>query len=172
STDAKEAVRELELAVKLAPNSVKALYNLAIAYGVSPDHGPAAEIEQLRKAIALEPSFARAHLALGKALVQDGKIPEAVESLQHAGRLDPQNGEAHYQLGLALARAGRKDEAEAELNKGRELVAANDRAQNAGLDLDEGRAALQKGNVDQAIAKFRRVLAVQPDSADAQRLLG
>ena len=39
-TDAAEAVRELETAVRLAPTSVKALYNLAMAYGVSPAPGP------------------------------------------------------------------------------------------------------------------------------------
>jgi tetratricopeptide (TPR) repeat protein len=170
-TDVNEAIRELELALKLAPNSVKAMYNLAIAYGASPDRGPGAEIEQLRKVISIEPSFARAHLALGKALLQDGKVPEAIDALQHAAELDPENGEAHYQLGLALARAGHKDEASAELQKGRELVAASDRAQNASLDLTEGRVALQKGDVDQAVSKFRRALQAQPDSAEAKQLL-
>ncbi len=67
-TDAEEAVRELEQAVALAPASVKAQFNLAIAYGASPPPGRAKEIEQLRKVIALDPTFARAHLALGKAL--------------------------------------------------------------------------------------------------------
>ena len=170
-TDVNEAIRELELALKLAPNSVKAMYNLAIAFGASPDRGPAAGIEQLRKVISLEPSFARAHLALGKALLQDGKVPEAIDALQQAARLDPENGEAHYQLGLALARGGHKDEASAELQKGRELVAASDRAQNAALDLADGRVALQKGDLDQAVSKFRRVLQAQPDSAEAKQLL-
>ena len=170
-TDVNEAIRELELALKLAPNSVKAMYNLAIAYGASPDRGPAAEIEQLRTVIALEPSFARAHLAIGKALLQDGKVPEAIDALQQAARLDPENGEAHYQLGLALARSGRKDEASAELQKGRELVAASDRAQNAGLDLAEGRVALQKGNLEEAVSKFRRAVQAQPDSVEAKQLL-
>ena len=118
------------------------------------------------------PTFARAHLALGKALLQDGKVPDAIAALQEAARLEPTSGEAHYQLGLALARAGRKDEASAELSKGRELVAADDQGQNATLDLAEGRAALDRGDLDTAVMKFRRASQLRPRSSDAQRYLG
>src|SRR5262249_16926960 len=102
----------------------------------------------------------------------DGKVPEAVPELQEATRLDPQSGEAHYQLGLALARAGRKDEGAAEVQKGRELSAADDRTQNANLDISEGREALAKGDLDAAAAKFRQAIKLQPESADAQHFLG
>ena len=68
-------------------------------------------------------------------------MTEAIVELQEAVRLDPQSGESHYQLGLALARAGRKDEGTTEVQKGRELSAADDRNQNANLDINEGRTA-------------------------------
>ena len=106
--DADAAIRELEQAVALAPASVKAQFNLAVAYGASPNGGAAKEIEHLRKVIALAPTFARGHLALGKALLQAGQVPEAIDELTEAARLEPKRGEAHYQLGLALARAGRR----------------------------------------------------------------
>jgi tetratricopeptide (TPR) repeat protein len=170
-TNATAAIRELEAAVGLAPASVKAQFNLAVAYGASAAHGPAREIAQLQKVIELAPAFPRAHLALGKALLREGKIAEAVASLQEASRLAPTSGEAHYQLGLALARAGRKEEAAAELRQGRELVAEDDRAQNASLDIAEGRAALEKGEVEQAAARFRRALRLRPDSSEARRSL-
>ena len=92
-TDPEEAIRELERAVGLAPTFVKALYNLAIAYGSSPTHTSAESIAQLKKVIDLEPAFARAHFALGKALLTDGKVPDAIGPLQEAARLDPANGE-------------------------------------------------------------------------------
>ena len=171
-TNVDESIRELEKAVELAPGSVKAHFNLAVAYGASPPHGSVKEIEQLRKVIALAPAFHRAHLALGKALLQAGQIPEAVTALQEAARLDPQSGEANYQLGLALARAGRKDEAAAALKRGRELVAVEDRDQNANLDISEGRSALEQGELEQAAARLRRAAQLRPDSAEAQRLLG
>ena len=170
-TDAEEAVRELEKAVALAPGSVKARFNLAVAYGSSPAHGPK-EVEQLQKVIELDPTFARAHVALGKAYLRDGKVAEAVKALQEAARLSPENGEARYQLGLALARAGRKEEATSELQKGRELVAADDREKTASLDLLEGRAALEKGELDSAAAKLRHAIQLRPDSFEAQSALG
>jgi len=170
-TDAEAAVRELEKAVALAPASVNAQFNLAIAYGASPKLGPAKEIEQLRKVIAVAPTFARAHLAIGKALLQDGKVPEAIVELQEVARLEPANGEAHYQLGLALSRAGRKEEAAAALQKGRELVSADDRSQNANLDVAEGRAAIERGDLPAAAEKLRHAIQLQPESSDAQRSL-
>ena len=171
SSDVEQAIRELEKAVALAPDSVKAQYNLAVAYGTSSAPG-AKEIEQLRKVIAIAPTFPRAHLALGKALVRDEKIPEAVQELEEAVRLDPQSGESHYQLGLALTRAGRKDEAAVEVQKGRELSSADDRKQNASLDIAEGLSALDKGENDQALAKFQHAISMQSDSAEAQHYLG
>jgi len=171
-TDGEQAIRELEKALALDPSSVKAQFNLATAYGASPKYGAEKEIELLRKVIAASPNFARAHLALGKALLQDGKVAEAITELQEASRLDPQSGEAHYQLGLALSRSGRKDEAATELKQGRELTSADDRDQNANLDISEGRAALEKGDLDQAATKFRHALKLQPDSSEAQRYLG
>jgi tetratricopeptide (TPR) repeat protein len=170
-TDAAEAIRELETAVRLAPDSVKAQYNLAMAYGASTSLPPEKQIDQLQKVIGLDPSFARARLALGKALMQHGTINDAVTQLQEAARLDPDSGEAHYQLGLALARAGRKDEASAELKKGRELIAANDRTQNASLDLADAHAALDRGDLAEAEAKVRRAMELGPPSTEAQSLL-
>ncbi len=170
-TDVEEAVRELEKAVALAPTSVKAQFNLAVAYGASPSRGVVKEIEQLRKVIALDPTFARAHLALGKALLRDGKVADAVAGLEEAARLDAKSGETRYQLGLALARAGRKDEAAVELQKGRELVAADDRTQNANIDMAEGRLSLDKGEFDHAAVKFRRAIQLLPQSPEAHRHL-
>src|SRR5262249_53216502 len=169
-TDNDQAVKELQRAVALAPNSVKAQFNLAVAYAASPN-GDAKELEQLRKVIGLDPNFARAHLALGKALLRDGNVSEAVTELQEATRLDPQGGDGHYQLGLALMRAGRKEEAAVEVQKGHDLAATDERAKNVNMDIAEGRAALDHGEVDQAATKFEHALKLQPDSADAQHYM-
>jgi tetratricopeptide (TPR) repeat protein len=171
-TDTAAAILHLEKAAALAPGSVNAQFNLAMAYGASTDHGVKKEIEQLRKVAGLAPAFARAHLALGKALLRDGQLPDAVKALEEAVRLDPQVGEAHYQLGLALNRAGRREDAAAALKKGRELVSADDRQQNAALDIAEGRAALEAGNLPEAVAKFQLAIKRLPESAEAHRHLG
>src|SRR5688500_7070409 len=119
----------------------------------------------------MAPDFPRAHLALGKALLQDGTAPDAVTTLQNAVRLEPEGGEANYQLGLARGRAGRKEEGAAQLKRGRELVAAGDRAQNALLDIADGRAALDRGDLAEAVSKFRRASQLRPEAAEPQRLL-
>jgi tetratricopeptide (TPR) repeat protein len=171
ATDTEAAVRELEKAVALAPGSLKGQFNLAVAYGTNPSSGPAKEIPQLRKVIAMAPTFAPARLALGKALLRDGKFEESAEQLHEAVRLDPQNTAAHYQLGLALSRTGHKEDAAAELQKSRELASSDDRKQNADLDIAEGRAALDDGKLDQAAEKFRHALQLLPDSPDTQHFL-
>lgn len=168
-TDVEGAIPELEKAVTLDPSSVEAQFNLAEAYGNSPSHGLAKQIEQLQKVVALTPTFARAHLALGKALLQDGKRDQAIAQLQEATRLAPESGESHYQLGLALARAGKQADASVELQKGRQLSAADDRNQNASLDISEGRAAFQKGEFEQAAAKFQHAIRLEPQSSIAYR---
>jgi tetratricopeptide (TPR) repeat protein len=167
--DVEGAIPELEKAVTLDPSSVQAQFNLAEAYGNSPSHGLAKQIGQLQKVVALAPTFARAHLALGKALLQDGKRDEAIAQLQEATRLAPESGESHYQLGLALARAGKQADASAELQKGRQLSAADDRNQNANLDISEGHAAFQKGEFEQAAAKFQHAIKLEPESSIAYR---
>jgi tetratricopeptide (TPR) repeat protein len=171
-SDAEEAIKELERAVALKPGLVRAQFNLAEAYAASPSHGPAKQIEQLRKVVSLSPDFARAHVALGKALLREGNAKEAVSELKDATRLDPQSGEAHYQLGLALARTGSQSEATAEVQKGRELSAADERNQNAALDLSEGRAALERGEFAQATAKFQHAIKLQPSFAAGEHYLG
>ncbi len=169
--DVDEAIAELEKATSLDPALIKAQFNLAEAYGNSPSHGTAKQIEQLRKIISIAPNFARAHLALGKAMLHDAKVNDAVAELRDATRLDPTSGEAHYQMGLALARSGQQEEAAAEVKKGRELSAADERNQNAELDISEGRSALQKGELQEAEAKFGHALKLQPTSSVAQHFL-
>ena len=171
-SDVDEAIAELEKSVSLDPTLISAQFNLAEAYGNSPSHGPAKQIEQLRKIISIAPDFARAHMALGKALLHDGKVNDAVTELQESTRLDPGSGEAHYQLGLALARSGQPQDGATEVKKGRELSSADERNQNAELDISEGQAALQKGELQEAEAKFRHAIRLQPNSPVAQHLLG
>ena len=51
-------------------------------------------------------------------------------------------------------------------------MTADDRDQTASLDLAEGRAALEKGDLERAAAKLRRAIQLRPDSSEAQSALG
>jgi tetratricopeptide (TPR) repeat protein len=172
ATDPVESVRELEKAVELQPGLLKARYNLAIAYGSSPKHGTDMEIAELGKLIALQADYPRAEFALGKALLRKGSVAEAIQHLETAAKADPQFGEAQYQLGLALSRAGRAAEGAKWLKQGRELIANSQRDQTVLLDLSEGKRALEKGELDQAVAKFRNAVRQRPDLAEAHYQLG
>ena len=120
----------------------------------------------------MAPTFPRAHLALGKALLQDGKVPEAISELQEAARLDPQSGEAHYQLGLAMARAGRKDEARPNYKRD-----ANFLPRTIAIRMSTWISPKAATHSTRAIwikppTKFQHAIKLQPESSDAQRYLG
>ncbi len=172
TSDPDEAVRELEKAVELQPALLKAQYNLAIAYGASGSHGSQKAIQQLEKLLAMDPEYPRAEFAIGRELLRSGKPQDAVTHLKIAVEREPNFGEAHYQLGLALSRAGRQADGTAEIQKSRQLIAANERDQAASLDLAEGKSALDRGEIDQAVAKFMQVLQVKPDASEPHYLLG
>src|SRR5215471_13574863 len=171
TSDAAEAVRELETAVKLQPTLLKAQYNLAFAYETSPQHGPARAIEQLRKVLASDTRYPRAEYALGRMLLRQNRIDEGVAHLRQAVQEEPGFGEARYQLGLALSRSGHAEEGAAEIRKSREIITANESEQAAGLDLAEAKAALDRGDADTAIAKARKVLEYRADATEAKAVL-
>jgi adenylate cyclase len=64
----------------------------------------------LRRALALKPSYAPAHLWLGNALGYAGRPAEALEALENARRLDPLSP-LGYATSLALLALGRWEEA-------------------------------------------------------------
>lgn len=71
--------------------------------------------EHLRKAVALDASFAPARVSLAKLYLRSERVEEAVKELQQAIAAEPQMAEAHYQLGRALKRLNRSAEAETAL---------------------------------------------------------
>ncbi len=98
------------------------------------------------------------HFTLGFAEERAGNDAEAAEAYARAARFDPSFLQARYALGNALARLGRADEARRELEA---LVAADARyapfaANTAGI------LALDAGDVEGAIAAFRRAVAGDP----------
>lgn len=80
--------------------------------GVQPGQPEFAEARNaLRRAIKGREGFARAHAALGKLYLREGKALEAVQELKKALQSDPGNRSALSQLSAALRRAGRPEEA-------------------------------------------------------------
>ena len=80
----------------------------------------------LRRAIALDPKLAEAHLQLGILAQKAGELTESVAALQRAVELAPELASARYRLGLVYQKLGEKEKAKAELDLFRKLKAANE----------------------------------------------
>ena len=71
-----------------------------------------AAVNELRKAVHLNPAGANEHRALGQALMLDNKMEEAVHELRVSVSLNPDSDVAHHLLGTALFQRQELKEAE------------------------------------------------------------
>jgi tetratricopeptide (TPR) repeat protein len=58
-------------------------------------------VEMERRAVAIDPELADAHMWLGTALLNLGQVDDAIVSIEEAIRLEPENGQAYQALGRA-----------------------------------------------------------------------
>ncbi len=77
--------------------------------------------KHLRRALALDPGFQRAHLALGKLFLRVNRFEDAARELEGVIQTDPKIAEAHYQLGRVYSRLKRKEEAQVAMAKFEQL---------------------------------------------------
>ena len=120
--DAK-ALEQLQIAVRLNPDSAAARTNLA----ANLSHAGKSDLagEQFRKALALEPRDFEANHNLGEFYIQSGKIADAIPLLEQAQRINPSSYGNGYDLALAYYLTGRLDAA-------RQLVQGIVRQKNTG----------------------------------------
>lgn len=109
------------------------------------------------------PDNARAHSALGDALLRAGHAGEAIPHYERALKLKPDNGEFHGAMGNALAETGRIDEALQHLTEAVRLAPADARTHT-----NLGNALLKAGRLDEAIRQQRAAVRLDPTSADMQ----
>jgi tetratricopeptide (TPR) repeat protein len=121
--------------------------------------------QQLRRAIALAPSFAKPHEDLGLLLLQQRRNEEAEVVLRRAVTLDPDLEQAHFQLGRALLANGKSDEADEAFERCFALNPEKGR-------LAEAARLHRSGKVEEAERLYRRVLKDNPKNVTALRLLG
>jgi serine/threonine protein kinase/Tfp pilus assembly protein PilF len=118
-------------------------------------------------AVALRPSSAEAHLALGAVLADMGRTDEAIAEFREAIRLKKDCASPHYSLGSALYDKGRLDEAITEFREAIRIKMDYAEAHgNLGITL---RA---KGGLDEAIAEYREAIRINKDSPEAHYNLG
>ncbi len=154
-----------------------------------------------RAALALRPANAGVHLGLGRALMEQDKIPDALRAFRQAIALDPANPAAHLAMGNLLLRQGKMAEAEAcfrkcltldprfvsaytslgnamtAVGKMNEAIVCYRKAleldpKNVPAHLNMGTLLHRMGKIDEAIARYRAAIALRPDHAGAYLHLG
>ena len=96
-------------ALRLDPSEPWVRYSLAVIYRET-GH-PREAVDELRRAIALQPANDEAHCLLGQSLAQLGEVEEGLAHIRHALTLRPGYWGNHQALGVVLYGAGRHQDA-------------------------------------------------------------
>jgi tetratricopeptide (TPR) repeat protein len=122
----------------------------------------------LRKAVSLNETNSIAHLYLGYALQEQGKLNEAISEYHRAiaeNRRgiedDPRYAELHNRLGIIFQIRGKFDDAVREYRRAIEID-----PRNAASHYNLALALNDHGDADEAIAEYRRSIAINPKDPD------
>jgi tetratricopeptide (TPR) repeat protein len=161
-----EAIAEYGKAIELDPKHVNAHNGLGDALR---DKGRVDEaIAEYGKAIELDPKYAYAHNGLGDALRDKGHVDEAIAEYRKAIEFDPKSAVAHFDLGMALKAREDLDEAERAF---REAVRLDGEHHLAAIDA-LAELLRSRGNWKEAIARYQKIVLLDPNSASAHCRLG
>jgi tetratricopeptide (TPR) repeat protein len=157
--DLDDAQAELKKASELQPRPM-----IFFALGqVMSDRGElASAVENLQKAVDMEPANPEYHYNLGLTLRLKGDMEPAATQFREAIQLDPNQALAHRSLGLVLRESGDLPAAAAELRLA--VAQLPDDAEGHHI---LGTVLLKSNDVNGAIEEFRRALALNPYLAQA-----
>lgn len=159
-----EGASHLEKALAAGPEDAALLYALGRAYVRLRSPALPSVLERLA---ALPSGPALAHLLRGLWLMEKTEYRSALEETEAAERLKADLPELHVTAGLAYLRLGRTEEAARSFEKERERAPRDPRCLYylAFIDAEEGRPA-------RAGERLRALLEIDPDSVEANALLG
>ena len=124
-------------------------------------------INELRRAVEVDPAFVEAFTNLGNFLAQRGARGEAIVYLRRALQIDPAFANAHNTLGNVLADTGALDEAIEHFRK-----ALQSKPQSAMTHYNLARVLAKRGDMEEAIAQYREALEIDPGDVDVHNNLG
>ena len=188
-----EGLRDLDRALQIDPHLPDAVVSRAIVMGRLQINGALAALQH---ATQLRPESITLRLALGKALVRQGRGHEAVIEFSRVLQAKPDDDRAYRGRAIALQLNGQLPAALTDLSRAAQLVPQDAQLQLArgdlacqmddfnmardaygfALTLDPsarahlGRARAHHGlsNLNEALADYDKALQLQPDLADAQ----
>jgi len=161
--DPAAAVGQLRAALELAPTSVAAAHDLALALIATDAVSDA--IDALRRALALDPTIADADARLGVLLLRRGGPGDGADALRAAERAceaRPDDAAAHGIRGAALATLRRPADALAAYDRAR--VLAPDRVE---VHISYARGAEELDHHESVVGAYRAALAIDPDHLGA-----
>jgi serine/threonine protein kinase/tetratricopeptide (TPR) repeat protein len=109
-----EAITEAQLGTELDPLSASLIFNLGLRLWYIRAYDRA--LEQLQKALELDPNFVWAHVYLAQVYAWKGRYEESLAACEKVASLFGGNAYSRALRGLILAMAGRTDEAKTILN--------------------------------------------------------
>src|SRR5262249_20313007 len=117
------------------------------------------------KAVAIAPSLAEAHAALGWVRAfAEWKFAEGLRELQRAKELSPANPTANDLLARVIVYTGRMEEAERQARQAVELDPLS-----AATQFTLGRVLFYAGKLDEAYAAGRKLAELQPSASSSHR---
>jgi tetratricopeptide (TPR) repeat protein len=142
-SQADEVIQKFRRFSESQPSDARASYYYAMSlWKGKRAQDPSLDLHQiellLKKAVALDPKLAEAHLQLGNLYSDHTQYVEAVPEYEKALENNPDLADAHYRLGQAYVHTGEKDKAQAQFQVYQQL-----RAQHL-ADLDKQRAEVRQ----------------------------
>jgi tetratricopeptide (TPR) repeat protein len=142
-SQADDVIQRFRRFAELQPRNPRASYYYAMSlWKGKRAQDPGLDLQQieslLKKAIALNPKFAEAHLQLGNLYSDQSKYAEAIPEYVRARELDPALGDVYYRMGQAYVHVGEKDRAQEQFQ-----IYQKVRAEHM-ADLDRQRADIQQ----------------------------
>jgi tetratricopeptide (TPR) repeat protein len=159
-----QATALLDQAVKLSPEDASLRLEDGIAWFRKGDTKKASEI--IQSVLNADPKNSRAHNALGRIYLFNGKLDESIAELQKAVALQD-DFETAYFLGIAFLKAKKTAEAADLFDKLQAAV-----GDSAALHVLFGRAYTVTHFPEQAVAEFRKAVTLDPKYPRAHALLG
>lgn len=160
--------KEFRRALELQPDSFPALAGLGNLLARAGNDASAMPL--LRKAVRLQPRAYEGHFLLGSALNRLGQFEEARTELEKASKMGGENEpQVFYQLARAWGGLGNATERRTALAKFSELTRKEkddaERRKQAAALIDEARALLQTGDLDNAAKRLELAREAKPGDA-------
>ena len=109
TSDSDAGLHELKNELEISPGDLPALAQIAFEYLRRGD--AAAALPYAQKAAESDPQSFIAHIALGRALVESGKLDQGIKELELCKQKSPGSPQTRFALASAYAKAGRKGDA-------------------------------------------------------------